>query len=183
MFVYLYLCVCTNHTREDVLRSQWQRACYRLLRPSEAHIALIHLRRRLDRWNLTLLPGRRVSRAVLLLRGLGAAAPPRVGAAVLRTFCNGWITGRRMQRAHGPAHTMHTGRRRQGPRALAPPSARAPLPGCAQSHKRKPASPLWDRAQPGRSARALGGAQRSCSVDATVENSTTALMGSQINVG
>ena len=99
MFVYLYLCVCTNHTREDVLRSQWQRACYRLLRPSEAHIALIHLRRRLDRWNLTLLPGRRVSRAVLLLRGLGAAAPPRVGAAVLRTFCNDWITGRLMQRA------------------------------------------------------------------------------------
>ena len=79
------------------MRKQWQKACYNVIRPPPAPGAVRRLRRRLDRWALQILPGRRVDRAVRLLRGLAVEAPPRVWAAVLRTLCNGWVTARRFQ--------------------------------------------------------------------------------------
>ena len=82
---------------EKSRRVNWQRACYAVLRPPHADCALRHLRRRLDRWQLDLPPGRRVGRAVLLLQGLAGHVPPRVIAAILRTLCNGVITARRFQ--------------------------------------------------------------------------------------
>ena len=81
----------------DTRRSKWQRACYQVLRPAHADGALRHLRRRLDRWDVKILQGRRVGRAVLALRALSTQVPPRVLAAVLRAQCNGLVTGRRFQ--------------------------------------------------------------------------------------
>ena len=67
----------------DTRRSKWQRACYQVLRPAHADGALRHLRRRLDRWDVEILQGRRVGRAVLALRALSTQVPPRVLGAVL----------------------------------------------------------------------------------------------------
>ena len=57
----------------------------------------MHLRRRLDSWQLQLLPGHRLVRALGLLRGASKAATPRLFAATLRMLCNGLLTRRRFQ--------------------------------------------------------------------------------------
>ena len=95
--------------REDVQRRQWQRTCYHMLQKPQLYGAMLHFRRRLDRWKLELLPGRRVDRAVRVLQGLGASAPPRVGAAVLRTLqrLEYWQTDAK-------STAMHTGVCRRG---------------------------------------------------------------------
>ena len=85
--------------REDLQRKLWQRTCHKLLRRPHLNGVLLHMRRRLDPWDLALLPGRRVDRALRLLQRLGTSAPPRVGAAAIRTTYNGWMNGRRMQKA------------------------------------------------------------------------------------
>ncbi|CAK0814079.1 unnamed protein product [Prorocentrum cordatum] len=76
----------------EMARRQWQRARYQALRPDREEAAYRHLRRRLDSWAVSLLPGRRVNRAVEVLQDLSTHATPRVFAATLRTLCRGWTT-------------------------------------------------------------------------------------------
>ena len=58
------------------------------------------LRQKLARWLLPLYPRLRALRAARLLPRLRRLVPPRVVAAVLRTWFNGWCTRRRFQQ-HG----------------------------------------------------------------------------------
>lgn len=81
----------------DKHRTSWQRACYATLRTSYKVEVARHMRRRLDRWHIPLLPGKRYCRVTLLLKGLAKKTPPRIPAAVLRCLCNGLITSRRYQ--------------------------------------------------------------------------------------
>ena len=53
------------------------------------------MRQKLERWDLPLFPRLRAERAVDVLRRLAALTPPRVAAAVLRTYWSGWCTARR----------------------------------------------------------------------------------------
>ena len=59
------------------------------------------MRRRLDVWNVAVLLGHRVRRAMDMLKGLMEFVSPRIWATVFRTLCDGWTTHRRMQR-NGP---------------------------------------------------------------------------------
>jgi exonuclease III len=79
-------------------RIGWQARANRILRDAHPTGDLVmHLRKRLDRWHIDILPGHRVARAVTALSELSRSAPPRVFAAVLRALCNGWATSRRFQ--------------------------------------------------------------------------------------
>ena len=82
--------------RMDV-REGWQQLVTIACRSSTRILAYRHLRRLLDRWNVHVLPGRRVARAIRHLRLLGCHCSPRVQAAYLRTIFNGWCTRRRFQ--------------------------------------------------------------------------------------
>ena len=77
----------------------WQSRAENMLNFKPRGMALLHLRRRLDRWKLHTLPGHRPRRIERLLHSLSKLAQPRVLAAVLRIVCNGWCTGRRFQRS------------------------------------------------------------------------------------
>ena len=57
----------------------------------------IRLRQKLSKWSLPLFPRLRALRAARLLPRLRRLVPPRVMAAVLRTWYNGWCTRRRFQ--------------------------------------------------------------------------------------
>ncbi len=59
------------------------------------------LRHRLERWNITLFPGIRASRALAVARRLQQLVPPWVRTAITRTWLSGWCTKRRFQ-ASGP---------------------------------------------------------------------------------
>jgi hypothetical protein len=80
-------------------RLGWQARATKLLAPAFPVAAHLHLRRRLDRWNIPTLPGHRCSKALKALAVLGNQVPPRVVATVIRCLCNGWITARRFQRS------------------------------------------------------------------------------------
>ena len=88
-----------NGNVEDptVVRQQWQKASRLVLERSAISAVELHLRRRLDRWDLHLLAGHRVRRAILSMKNVAAGCPPRVCASLLRSWCNGWVTARRMQ--------------------------------------------------------------------------------------
>jgi len=77
-------------------RRTWQRRVVRAMRPDGAP-ALAHARRRLDRWAIPLLPGRRVARLVNICGLIVAKGTPRIAAAFIRTAFNGWCTARRFQ--------------------------------------------------------------------------------------
>jgi exonuclease III len=55
------------------------------------------LRKKLERWRLPLFPRIRAMRAARVMGRLRSLVPPRVLAAVLRTWFNGWCTLRRFQ--------------------------------------------------------------------------------------
>jgi hypothetical protein len=55
------------------------------------------MRAKLERWDLPVFPRLRAERAVAVTARLRKLAPPRVLAAVLRTWYNGWCTKRRFQ--------------------------------------------------------------------------------------
>jgi hypothetical protein len=79
-------------------RKEWQARAYNTLRDAHPDGALhMHLRKRLDRWNIHILPGHRISRATTALFELSRSAPPRMFAEVLRAMCNGWMASRRFQ--------------------------------------------------------------------------------------
>ena len=76
----------------EVERKDWQKTAQLHLRPDERELFFRQLLRHLDHFPLLLLPGRRVDRAVRLLRGLARDVPPRVWFATFRALCNGWVT-------------------------------------------------------------------------------------------
>ena len=82
------------------MRGRWQRTCYELLRAAPDDADHRFLRRRLERWRISVLPRIRVSRFCSVLERLQHEVPPRVRAAVLRAGLNGWCTSRRFQ-GHG----------------------------------------------------------------------------------
>ena len=73
-------------------KHQWQRRCIAVLRHPDAQGLHCHLRARLDRWHLQLLPGHRVRRMEAALACIGALVPPCVCAATLKAMLDGWTT-------------------------------------------------------------------------------------------
>ena len=84
-----------NHAVEVKLRRAWQRSARDVLLRNAPANHLVFIRRRLDRWEVPLLRGRRTERFLKLLQRLHSLVPPRVIAAVVRTNFNGWCTKRR----------------------------------------------------------------------------------------
>ena len=79
-------------------RENFQHQITPLFRTTGVGSATVHFRRRLDRWTtLRTLPGCRVTKVCRVLEVLGRRASPKVQAAYLRTFCDGWCTRRRFQ--------------------------------------------------------------------------------------
>jgi len=78
-------------------RLGWQGRISKLFQNNPRVKAQLHLRRRLDRWNIQTLPGWRVQRAEKTLDAVANVVNPRVIASFIRLLCNGWITGRRFQ--------------------------------------------------------------------------------------
>ena len=75
----------------------WQAKFTKMVRPPHEQAAMVHLRRRLDRWTSTVLQGHRPERFIRHIKTLCPLVAPRVLAAVLRTALNGWVTARRFQ--------------------------------------------------------------------------------------
>ena len=71
----------------------WQKRCSELLRVRNLQGIARHLRTRLDRWQLHVLPGYRVHRMEDSLRRLGPLVPPCVWAAAFKAMLGGWTTG------------------------------------------------------------------------------------------
>ena len=80
------------------IRRQFQRKAAVLLDPLPPGYAERTMRRRLDRWSIVPFPCVRARRALAVLHRLRNVVPPRVLAALLRTWWNGWNTDRRLQR-------------------------------------------------------------------------------------
>ncbi len=78
-------------------RQGWQSRMATLFPSAPRESAQLHLRRRLDRWNMRTLPGVRVGRAIRAMEITARQTTPRVSAALLRLLCNGWCTSRRFQ--------------------------------------------------------------------------------------
>ena len=57
----------------------------------------VFMRRRLDHWDIDVVPGARVQRFRSRMEAVSAFVPPCVLAAALRTAFNGWVTTRRFQ--------------------------------------------------------------------------------------
>jgi hypothetical protein len=87
------------HTRAQTKRLQ--RGVQRAARTSLSLVRQVNpeprLRSKLERWRLPLFPRIRAMRAIRVLGRLRRLVPPRVLAAVLRTWYNGWCTKRRFQ--------------------------------------------------------------------------------------
>ena len=106
-------------TRTEARRS-WQPVAMQLVRQPTLQQTRIHLRRRLDTWDLHTLEGHRVDRAVSILHRASHLVPPRVVAAYLRTICGGWMTSARFGQpatpcrfgcVHGTDSLAHIARR------------------------------------------------------------------------
>ncbi len=76
----------------------WQGRVTPLFRSVQLGASMLHIRRRMDRWNMLTLPGHRPGRARTVLGILGRHSNPRVQAAYLRSICNGWCTKGRFQK-------------------------------------------------------------------------------------
>jgi len=74
-----------------------QAACRRRLASRLAAVPEARLRRKLGIWSMDLFPRVRVARGLAVLTRLRRLVPPRVIAAILRTWYNGWCTARRFQ--------------------------------------------------------------------------------------
>ena len=81
--------------QEQRSRKRTQRAAEELIREREVRHPEARMRKKLEHWPMELFPRLRGQRAVAVLRRLAALAPPRVCAAVLRTWWSGWCTARR----------------------------------------------------------------------------------------
>ena len=87
----------TDAAHPEHVSAGWQAQFTKMIRPKHEQDALVHLRRRLDRWISPVLQGHRVDRFVRHMRNLATLVAPRVLAAILRTALNGWTTARRFQ--------------------------------------------------------------------------------------
>ena len=76
-------------------RKRTQRAAQELLRERQTRYPELRMRKKLESWPLQLFPRLRAQRALAVLPRLAALAPPRVSAAVLRTWWSGWCTKKR----------------------------------------------------------------------------------------
>ena len=76
-------------------RTGWQGRVAQLIYGRPKALALVHLRKRLDHWQLRLSPGLRLNRASHVLQVVSNSCQPRVWAAILRLLCNGWCTASR----------------------------------------------------------------------------------------
>jgi len=83
--------------RPEERRVGCQARLARAFRTNLAILARQHLRARLDRWSVPVLPGRRVDRWIRSVTSIAKLVAPRVLAAVHRTAFNGWLTARRFQ--------------------------------------------------------------------------------------
>ena len=75
-------------------KKAWQKRALLLYSSPDKLKVDILMRRKLDAWRAATLPGHRVKRARGRLSMLGKSAPPRVWAAVFRTYLRGWICAR-----------------------------------------------------------------------------------------
>ncbi|CAK0848012.1 unnamed protein product [Prorocentrum cordatum] len=82
--------------RESAARKNWQRECAKIVRVLAVDGVIRHLRRQPGRFELAIVQGHRVSRAISLLQRLSAIVPPRVWHASFRTLLDGWATAERM---------------------------------------------------------------------------------------
>lgn len=91
------------HTRQQArrIRGGTQRASRATLVLRCPAAAAERMRHKLERWRLPLFPRIQAARAMTVLARLRRLVPPRVTAAVLRTWYNGWCTTRRFQ-SHSP---------------------------------------------------------------------------------
>ena len=83
---------CANLTRPHY---SLQKSVVDFLRSRQPRFPEVRMRRKLERWDIPLFPRLRGHRAVAILCRLANLVPPRVSAAVLRTFWSGWCTSRR----------------------------------------------------------------------------------------
>ena len=79
------------------LHSGVQRASRTRLEKAKCFDAEGRLRHRLERWAIPLFPRLRAIRALAVAQRLQKLVPPRVRAAIARTWMNGWCTKRRFQ--------------------------------------------------------------------------------------
>ena len=84
---------------EAKCRANWQKTAKRELRNKGEDALAIFTRRRLDRWQIPLLNGWRTRKAFGVAHRLHGMVPPRIMAAIVRTWYNGWCTGRRFQQS------------------------------------------------------------------------------------
>ena len=82
-------------------RSGWQARATHIFATAGKPSAMMHVRKRLDRWSLETLPGHRPGLWLRTLELTSKLLPPRVQACQLRTACNEWATCRRFQKAGG----------------------------------------------------------------------------------
>ena len=87
--------------RHRRIRKSFQRTVRRAIAAQVFVDPVGRMRHKLDRFGLPGWPGLTATRCLHALKVLHRDAPPRVGAAVLRTMFNGWTTARRFQRS-GP---------------------------------------------------------------------------------
>ena len=78
-------------------RVGWLTQAYNIPRTNVAIDALAHARRRLDRWEVKILPGLRLNKWLAQLEMLPSWTPPKVRACLIRVAFNGWVTKGRMQ--------------------------------------------------------------------------------------
>jgi hypothetical protein len=92
-------CTPRPHTKAQTVKLQ--KGVQRAARTSLCQVLRVdpeqRLRKKLERWKLPLFPRIRAMRAVRVMKRLRSLVPPRVLAAVLRTWFNGWCTRRRFQ--------------------------------------------------------------------------------------
>ena len=79
-----------GNSEVPVPRNRWQKRCGMMLFPPDRAALHRHLRRRLDRWHLTILPGSRVARMERTLQRIKHRVQPRVFAATLKAMLGGW---------------------------------------------------------------------------------------------
>ena len=79
-------------------QARFQKQITPLFRSTGKGASTLHFRRRLDRWvSLRTLLVQRTAKVCRVLEVLGRRTSPKVQAAYVRTFCNGWCTRRRCQ--------------------------------------------------------------------------------------
>jgi len=86
-----------GHELKLNLRLGWQGRISTLFHGQTRFTAQLHLRRKLDRWVLQTLPGRRLPRVERTLDAISSLVNPRVLSSYIRLLCNGWMTNRRFQ--------------------------------------------------------------------------------------